>query len=240
MAGQRKLRETPNKFLIKIRSDLAGTVWAPLPDNFGMTVGSEFSAPFDAHFVSGTVAKAVTLSNIGIKTGVATTKFYSNPEPSEISFELQFEAYHSAREDVLVPVIRLMAMSLGRAIKAEDVERMIKRFAGRIGDFIGIDDLGAGLTTSEENKQTTDRILGFINFVEGPPTVFIKFGEVLKLRNAYISSVAPQFSNILDAQGMPMSATCNVTAIMENDPVLSEESFGDFWPAGTPSGIGGL
>lgn len=233
---QKKMKETPAKFRVRIHSEMAGTVYAPLPDGFGMTVGSEFSAPFDANFASGTLSKALAVGGgIGNKTaGISTTKFYSNPEPSEISIELQFEAYHSAREDVLVPVIRLMAMSLGRTIDFEGAKQIIESLANKIGSLTGLDSLiESEITTTEATERNSDRILGFLNFVQGPPTVSIRFGNTLKLDRAYISSVAPQFSNILDSEGIPMSATCSITAILERDPVLDEDSFDSFWPTGS-------
>ncbi len=235
---QQKLKETPSKFRIRIHSEMAGTVLAPLPDNFGMTVGSEYSSPFDANFASGTLSKALAIGgSIGNKTaGVATTKFYSNPEPSEISIDLQFEAYYDARQEVLEPVIRLMAMSLGRTIDFEAARNIIENMANKVGSITGLDNMFSGeIETSDSTVRNSDRILGFLNFVQGPPIVSIKFGNAMKLDRVYISSVAPQFSNILDADGIPMSATCSITAILERDPVIDEDSFETFWPTGSVS-----
>ncbi|MBG24033.1 MAG: hypothetical protein CMF22_11325 [Idiomarinaceae bacterium] len=242
---QYKMKEIDPMFRIRISSTQGGVVYAPLPDNWGMTVGSEFTAPFDANLLNGILSKGAAVAGISKKTGMATRKMYSNPEPTEISLDLQFEAYYSAKEEVVNPVIQLMAMSLGTTLTAEKAVQTVKEIINAGVNTFGIDDLFSteqidGATEVATQVDENDRIMGFINFVQGPPTCTVKFGNVLRLSNCYITSVAPQFSNVLDATGMPLSATCSVTIILETDPRIDDENFKQFFASGLSTGsLGG-
>lgn len=233
-SNQRKLLETDKKFRVSITNGEGLQVLAPLPDNFGLTVGSEYTAPFDAHFVGGTLAKAAVVTGVGTKLGVSTSKFYSAPEPSEISFDVQFEAYYDAGDEVIAPIIKLMVMALGRTITLEDgintIEEILSRVSSSVGQAVGgfLEEI-----IPENTEETADRIFDFLGFVKSPPMCKIKFGEALRLEKVYISSVSPQFSNILDYRGYPMSATCSITAVLERDPILDQYgTFDNMWVGG--------
>jgi len=234
---QAKMNELDDKFKVRVSFDMGGQlfeVFAPLPDEFGMTVGSEFSAPFDANFLSGTMAKGIAgiavakgtnkdSSGLGSKLGIVTKKYYSNPEPSEISFDLQFEAYYDAKQEVINPVILLMAAGLGRSITTEKAKEVISNLIGDLGldSFAEMVMPASNVVPSDPN--IASRVFEFLEFVAGPAISKIEFGKVLVLNNAYISSVAPQFSNILDERGYPMSASCSVTAVLEKDPIITDD-----------------
>lgn len=234
-SNQQKLLQMEDMFLLRIVNNTQGLeVLAPLPENFGVTVGSQFSAPFDAHFIGGGMAKGAALANVGTKLGVSTSRFYSSPEPSEISVDVQFEAYYDAGADVMAPVIKLMLMSLGRSITVDSALDVIEEIIAKADESTAaaarqfLDNM-----IPEGAEDSTNRIAGFLGFVEGPPMVTMQFGNALRLEKVYISSVAPQFSNILDSNGFPMSATCSITAVMQRDPILDEnETFDSFWVGG--------
>lgn len=228
-----------NRFTIRIKKNgdvNAGSfvVKAPLPENWGFTIGSEFSAPFDANFVSGAASKMLAMGGVSSKLGVATKKLYSNPEPTEISFDMQFEAYEDAKNDVLVPIIVLMSMAIGSKLSLEDaaneVESLVNQFSSNIGrgQAFSPGSLASSIDDSSVG-QAGSKAFDFLTFVQGPPTVTLRFGSVIKFRNTYITSVAPSFSNILDKEGTPMSATVSVTAILELDPIMDDENFKDFF-----------
>lgn len=237
---QFKLAELDDKFKVKISSTVDGNITiieAPLPAQFGLTVGSEFSSPFDAQSLSGVLQKfkipGALAGGISRKVGVVTTKFYSNPEPTEISFEVEFNAEYSARHEVVEPALALMNMSLGDAYTREE-------FVGAVNKVRdGLSDLTGGLVSksaegSDESEKTTstpseanwyedaDNAMSLIGLIEGPETVKIRFGNVYELSPVWVSSVTTQFSNVVDAEGMPLSCTCNVTAVIQRDPVRTD------------------
>ena len=250
---QKRMKQLDPMFRVEISytlDDVPFTVYAPLPDNFGITVGSEFSAPFDANFLSGTLSKGAAVamakgsrgeaSGLGNKLGVVTKKYYSNPEPSEISFELQFEAYHDAREDVMYPIIQLMAMGLGRSVTPSQARQYIANLASDIGLNTIADAIAPDANIDFTNEETAKNVFEFLQFVAGPSKARIKFGNVLSLSDTYISSVAPQFSNILDSRGYPMSATCAITAVLEKDPLITDDpnsGFRSFFRQDASSGV---
>jgi len=236
--AQLKMAELDNKHKLRISSGDKYHVEAPLPDNFGFTVGSEYTTPFDLGSVSGTLQKLYAIGGISAPVGLRMRKMYANPEPTEISFEMEFAAYHSAKEDVVVPIVTLMVMSLGRVITKQDVEAAIEKFsnlAAQGASFAGFSPEGAQsagesaqATINGDNGETTSRILEMINLIAAPDLCTIRFGEFLTIDKAYITSTAVQFSNILDRDGYPMSGRVNVTATVQVAPLADDivEFFG--------------
>jgi len=211
-------------------------VLCPLPENFGFTVGSEFTAPFDANFVSGAMQKGAAMMGVSSKLGVSTKKMYSSPEPTEISFDMQFETYADAFNDVYVPVIYMMALGIGRRLELADAGKVLDETLSAAGNAMGrpMDTDIEGILSNDDNEvvDAAGRVFGFLSFISGPPIAKIRFGNVITFKNAYITSVAPQFSNIMDSAGVPMSATVSVTAILEEDPTLNDENFSEFFNKG--------
>ena len=225
-----------DRFTIRIKqfgTDL--NVKAPLPDEFGFTVGSEFSAPFDGQFLSGALAKGAAAFGVASKRGVQTKKLYTSPEPTEISFDMHFEAYEDAVIDVYHPTIKIMSMSLGSTLDLEDTKEKIKKLVEPVASNVPnrfsdeIDNTGDSITELATGNPNASRAWDFLNFLEGPPTVKIRFGNVITFSEAYISSVSPSFSNIMDSDGIPMSCTVSVTAILEKDPVVDDDNFEEFF-----------
>jgi len=246
--AQLKLQELDSKFKIRVSSG-DYVVESPLPDNFGFTVGSEYTTPFDVGSVSGTIQKLYALGGISAPVGLRMRKMYANPEPTEISFDMEFAAYHSAKEDVVVPIVTLMVMSLGRLTKKEDIEAMIQKFTDKAAQglaFVGIDqaDVEAVGNTAQEGLQgtdqgqTTSRILDLINLIQAPDICEIKFGNLYTIQKAFITSTAVQFSNTLDRDGYPMSGKVSVTATVQIAPVADDivEFFGGVVPIRRPGG----
>jgi len=245
--------------LIKIRGRVGGqyrSVIAPLPDNFGFTVGSEFSTPFDVSLPAGAIQKAAFVANISQKIGVRMRKMYSNPEPVEISFEMEFVSFYSARDEVLIPILNLTSMSLGTQLNDEELERRIREAAAGVSSFfneatqeLSIDDqvqnaLGRQRSLEEsirngtplrrengerERSDIENRSRDAFNWVAervgiilGPETQTLNFGNFISIPNVYITSIAPQFSNTLDVEGIPVSAKVNVTCTLELYPTAED------------------
>lgn len=245
MAGnlkQFKMNQLDDKFKVKIkqiqRDDTVVIVEAPLPDQFGFSVGSEFSAPFDASTLGGVLQKfkVPMASQASKKVGVTTTKFYSNPQPTEISFELEFHAEYSAKKEVVEPIVALMAMSLGDAMSFDEAVEYIGELRDEVAGFVnsalgkeegdedafdsGDESLLADI--SDDNKQRAEGAMALLGLIRGPETTTMRFGNVYILDNVWVSSVSPQFSNVIDAEGFPLSATVSVTAIIQRDPVVAD------------------
>jgi hypothetical protein len=240
MSKQYMMQKLDQKFKVKIKLQRDDgsivIVEAPLPEQFGFTVGSEFSAPFDAATLGGVLQKFKVpgAMNVGKRVGVTTTKFYSNPQPTEISFDLEFHAEYSARYEVVEPVVALMCMSLGDALTFDDALSTIEGVREQIAALLP----GAGESDSNEEgdtsnasestivtdsfKESADGAMALLGLIKGPVTATIQFGVLYALDNAWISSVTPQFSNVVDADGFPLSATCSVTAILQRDPVVND------------------
>lgn len=221
-----------DRFTIRIKKNDGSElgVKSPLPDEFGFTVGSEFSSPFDGNFLAGAGAKALAVGGVSSKLGIATKKLYTSPEPTEISFDMEFETYQDARRDVYSPIIILMSMAIGSSLSldgaARKIEEMVNQAASNIGSDRRLDGELSGMTSGDD---TASKAWDFLNFVEGPPTCTLRFGNVITFRNTYITSVAPSFSNIMDKNGLPMSCKASVTAILEKDPIIDDENFEDFF-----------
>lgn len=239
---QYHMHELDSMFKVRITQnsdDGEAYIEAPLPAEFGFSVGSQFTATFDANTLSGVLQKFKLpfAGNISKRVGVATTKFYSNPEPTEITFDLEFHAEYSARDEVVAPMVALAALSLGKKLEFDRIAEEV----GKLYDLgrDGIDKLMKLLPSlleddptdeiefdsqnlSRKQKQGLSSALDFIGLIEGPNTVSIRFGNVYILDDVWVSSVTPVFSNVVDAEGLPLAGTCSVTAVLRRDPVVDD------------------
>lgn len=196
-------------------------VRAPLPDGFGMSVGSAFTDPNNVDLasqasssVSGAVGQVMTaasrLSGVSTKMLQRTNVFYDGPEPTEISFDLKFDAYYSAYEEVVRPVAKLMMMSTGSEMGSENLMQYVE------GEEA--EEQKSNLREEKSNSGRFSALLEGFGLVRAPAKCKIKFGNTFVIPRAYVSSVGVQFSNVLDNQGHPMSAECSVTIKVARNP----------------------
>ena len=228
---QTVMSATPRANKIRIKTHV-GEVQAPLPDNIGFSVGSEYSSPFEANLLSGTLGKIAIASGRAPKVGISTTKFYTSPEPSEISLDLEFNAYYSAREEVVVPVARLMVAALGIETTYREMKEELQEMLRKIRGFAGFGNIGTEEGEMADNRDTStiddierdaDELSEIIGFIRAPSTTSIIYiGSFCVLDNVYISSVTPQFSNVVDANGYPLSATVSLTAVLRKSPTAND------------------
>jgi hypothetical protein len=215
-------------------------VAAPLPDNFGLTVGSEFATPFDTGTANSLLSKALYLSDVAQKIGMRMKKFYSAPTPTEISFDMEFTSYYNAYGEVVVPAVLLMQLSLGRRLDLATLEGKIHKVldkikagyqsAARVVDAkTGVDfNLNKEMPPMPNNEYTqaastgASKAMDLFGFVSAPETSVIRFGDVFTLDAAYITHVGVKLSNVLDTAGMPISCVCSVTATLEQYPVAED------------------
>lgn len=236
MSKQIYLEEMDDKFKINLwlQRDTEYYVSAPLPQEFGFTVGSNYSTPFDMQGLGENIQKLAALTGVSQKMSVNMQKVFINPEPTEISFEMEFNAYYSARDEVLAPIIKLLFMSLASKLSFDDAKQSIDRLidkvsssANQFGITIPENTLRGFLNTSDETDEIGGKAFSLLRLIKSPEMVNVSFGNVYKLKNTYISSVAPQFRNVLDKDGIPMSATCNVTLVLRDVPL--KETLSDEW-----------
>lgn len=232
--AQLKMQELPSKFKVAVHTALY-RVEAPLPPDFGFTVGSEYTTPFDIGNISGGIQKLYAVGGLSNPVGLRMRKMYANPEPTEISFDMEFAAYHSAKEDVVVPMVTLMLMSLGRVVKAADVSAAVEKF-GRLAasgaSLFGFGEESVNNATTAASETLNDptveanasRLLEMINLISAPEVCSISFGDFLEIDKAYITSTAVSFSNVLDRDGYPMSGKVSVTATVQVAPIADDIS----------------
>lgn len=203
------------------------SVKAPLMDGFGMTVGSSFTDPSstDLADVAGSVGgKALaSVSNmarhasraIGFSTKISqrSNTWYAGPEPTEISFDMTFTSYYSAYHEVVVPVAKLMLMSVGREYKLNDINRTVEEEIQAMEDQVSA---GAWETVGE------------FGFIQSAGVCEVRFGTTFRIPRAYVSSVGVKFSNVLDNLGHPTSAECAVTIKVVRNPTQNEIAAGYF------------
>lgn len=179
----------------------------PLPETFGFQVGSEIGTPFSGYQTDSLLAKGLALAGTSVKTGLVTKKMYMGPEPTEISMTLNFNAWNSARDEVLVPVLKLMFMSVGSSNKVSDLVHEFSRQYEQM-DVINPERMLAKKAGAENVQGISD----LVRYMRSPGMVNIRFGDIYKLRNVYLSSVEPEFSNVLDVEKLPMQATVSIQA----------------------------
>lgn len=227
------MKTVPRANKIRFRMH-TGVVEAPLMDNVSFTVGSQYSAPFDSDLVSGNLSRAVLATGHAPKVGISTTKYYVSPEPAEVTFDLEFKAFYDAREEVFIPVARLVIAALGIETTYEEMKAELAKVVGWIevntgfsvgasnDDVEGSNNTGLDSTTVEELEDSASDITEFVSVLRAPPrTSVINVGNIYTLESVYISSVSPQFSNVVDSRGYPMSATVSVTAVFERSPTAN-------------------
>lgn len=238
-----KMSELDDKFKIRIKKqapygangDLI--VEAPLPDDFGYTIGSVYSTPFDTMSLNETVAKGFALAGITQKPGAAMKKMFIHPEPTEISFDMEFVAYYSARKEVVVPVLTLSAMALPSHMSTEEGTGEINKALSNLNSIAkdaGLRDKNSEapkIEVSADVAEYGDKLLNLLNFVRGPDKVDVSFGDLYTITDVYLSSVGVRYSNKVDGEGFPLKATVSVTLTLENVPTL-EKVTGEWYGAG--------
>jgi len=199
---------------------------AHLPETFGIASGAEVTEPFASFTSDGNAASLMRLLGVSNKVGLATTKVFVGPDHPAISVDLKFEAYYDAFAEVIIPVFNLLAMSAATVGNAEDSG--IKALAETVGlikkGAAGAAQVaGAAIGQAQLANQIAESISSFkIQYLKAPSPVHVKFGKVLKIPEAFITSVDPHFSNILDANGYPIEATVSVTFEMIKPPTRAD------------------
>lgn len=215
MTDFNKAKQLPDgqKVTIKLRTEDGLTerkVVAPLPDGFGMSVGSAFTDPqnMDLNQGGGAVSKAVKAvtqrSGFSSKIAQASNVFYDGPEPTEMSFDLNFHAYYSAFDEVIVPVFDLMMMSVGREYNGDEINNSI------VADAM------------KAIEEATGADSGKYGLIHSPGECKVTFGKAMTIPRCFVSSVGVEFSNIMDNQYFPISANCSVTIKVVRNPTQTE------------------
>lgn len=266
---QQRLNELPKSKVIEIVGGDSGEirVRAPLPAEYGYTVGSEYSAPFDVSLPSGILQKGMALANISQKIGIRMQNMYSNPVPTEISLDLEFDAYYNARTEVVLPVLNLAHMSLGTALDREHLNQVLgeikekltpaalaaKKAAANATETAAnategfrednrwlfgnvqspipqptpdeSDSTGAEVPSQDvpsKSGEMFNNVLEFVGIIRGPAPQILTMGTFITISDAYLTSISPRFSNVLDRDGFPMSCKCSVTFTLGRYPIAED------------------
>lgn len=220
MANLMKISEIDSKFKIAIENN-TNRVEAPLHNDFGFTVGSEYTTPFDIGTVSGMLQKSMAVAGMSSPVGLRMRKMYANPEPTELSFKMSFDAYYDAHTEVVVPVVTLVTMGLGREMRDTDVTDKLAALSGIIDTVAGT-TIDTSSISSDSGKGVSSKVLGLIKMINAPQVCTLHFGDFLTFDNVYITSTAVTFSNNLDENGVPMSAEVNVTCTLQIAPIADD------------------
>lgn len=172
-------------------------VEAHLPENFAIGIGGEVSTPFSSFITDNTVTNLFKLGGTTFKTGFFTRKVYVGPETPDITFEVKFDTFYNAYDEVIVPVEKLMAFAAG-------IDKSVLSL-GYNQDEEG--NINVFTETTNEHSQRID--VG--SYLNEPPICRVKIGDFIILPNGFITGVEPRFSNIMDSNGYPISADVSVT-----------------------------
>lgn len=220
-----KIEELDEKFKITIYNSL-DSVSAPLHDDFGFTVGSEYTTPFDTGSMSGLLQKSFAIAGVSAPVGLRMRKMYANPEPTELSFKMSFNAYYDAHIEVASPVLKLVTMGLGREMTDADVKEKMDKFEAALGEITKPPTRSASVSPTVPPPETpsglSGKMYGLIKMVNAPKTCTLKFGKFITFEDVYITSTAVTFSNQLDSRGIPMSAEVNVTCTLQIAPIADD------------------
>lgn len=220
MANLMKISEIDSKFKIAIENN-TNRVEAPLHNDFGFTVGSEYTTPFDIGTVSGMLQKSMAVAGVSSPVGLRMRKMYANPEPTELSFKMSFDAYYDAHTEVIAPVVTLVTMGLGREMRDADVTDKLSALSGIIDTMTGT-TIDTSSVSPDSGKGVSSKVLGLIKMINAPQVCTLHFGDFLTFDNVYITSTAVTFSNNLDENGIPMSAEVNVTCTLQIAPIADD------------------
>ena len=206
-----------------------------LPEEFGFGVGSEFSEPFSSLIpdggTGGLIARSV--AGVSLRHGLIGEKFYSGSEPSEISFDLQFNSFYSAFDEVVLPTLKLLMLAVGK-----EGELLDESHKQEIQNEI---DQGELFNSDEEiNQKLKEWVSDFnLSFFISHDTSTIRFGDVFTLNEVYIQNVDFTFTNVMEeganGKAFPVQANVSVSAIFKKPP--AQEKLGEFFGA-TNSRIG--
>lgn len=202
-------------------------VSAPLPENYGFGIGADISSPFASYATEGVASKVLALSaGASQKIGITTKKLFMGPEQPDLSVDLKFDAYYSALEEVVLPTIKLGLMASG---EQKGLKEDLKVLADKA--FESFDAAGAVVAAVvdvidviEQKALESD----LISYLKSPSTVYVKFGDVFELTNAFISNINITYSNVLDSNFLPMEATVNLT-LTPQDPFTKSTIGGMFF-----------
>lgn len=233
---QHKMLEVDEKFRLEIYNE-DYVVYATLPKEFGFTVGSEYSEPFDSGAMSASWQKAFAVAGIAnSKFGMRMQKMFTNPEPTEMNITLELFAYKSAKDEVFMPTVYLCLMALGSALtwenvneKARELAELIQSGADTVNLVTGLDsDVDTSDVRVDTENQYAGRMLDLIGLIQSPKKVALKFGKFMHWRNMYITSVSPTFYTTLDKDGFPTKVSISLTVTPERYPIADEmlEVFG--------------
>lgn len=176
-------------------------ILAPIPEQVAISTGNAYDQTFDILQFKQTVVNWIS-KGAGKKftRGISERQYWDGIENQEITLELEFAAYNSGYWDVVVPCRNLMMLATPTERGSTDIST---------NDVEGIENLTAHW--------------------DEPPHIMVSIGDFLTLNNVGISNCSVSFSNKLDNEFMPLSATASVSFVMI-DPFGSNTIVSEMMP----------
>lgn len=230
-----KIKEIPpeKKVMIVVPGNSTLKVEAALPETYGIGIGSEYTAPFENFISDGNAANVLRMTKYTNKVGLFTEQVYTGPQQTTFTLELVFNTYYDSVTEVMLPVLYLMLMGSGSrsSLAKSDVVDEIKRVqtiaevenGGYVDTVIGtVKDTAEKISDSVDVTANFAKISEYIEIAKAPPQVHVRLGSVMDIPKCFITEVTPEFSNILDHNNIPMSASVSVTFTFER-PLFSND-----------------
>jgi len=208
-------KEVPDAHKVKVISQLFNNpIVGHLPEEFGFGVGSEFSEPFSSILPEGRTAQiAQAISGMSMKHGIVSERFYSGAEPADFSFDLEFHSFYSAKEEVVIPIVKLLMLGVG-------IENELIEDGEEIAEKLDAEQFFDQLPVFADSARDWVEDINVSVFMSHDP-ITIKFGDSLTVSNIYFQNVSYTFSNVLE-QGedgaFPIKGTASINAIFRTPP----------------------
>lgn len=210
------------------------TVAAPLPEKYGVGVGSEYTQPLAAFIPTGFIQTVMALRDQSFSSGFSVRKYYAGTAQPDIPFEMEFVAHSDAFNEVIVPVMALYAMSASCTSSInKSVANFIAKYANiaikaaeELSNSTGISKkvIGSNINVNP-NTLSGQQVRNYLQWLQGPPTVMVSFGTTYTVGNCVISEMNPEFTDVLDYNGLPMQCTVSLNLVLR-DPFILDGPYG--------------
>ena len=218
-------------------------VITPLPEEFNLSFGGEWSAPFEEGIIDN--AKVNMLSQMaGFKpaTQSMTTQFWKGSSMSDITIPFQLVAISDTMRDVVIPLANLIRLSMptnagsgffrapGPQLSAsKETSDALFSAASNLGSAaasVGSAILGGGKESLQEAtdaaKRSTEDVGRAFNSVGFKNKISLTIGQIARFDSVVITNIDPQIRTLVDPNGKPMSVTVNVTFRLHQTPFADD------------------
>jgi len=203
----------PPQYMVTIQNSYNKVIRATLQESFMMSTTSDW-IPFLNPKISDNLVKLGALFHMSLFPRFASRRVWRGTSPIQMKLRLKFEAVNNSWQEVVLPCLRLMQMSLPG-------EGGIKPFQ-RFGSSFTIPVLeppGPSPFMLNEDVKTnfeTGNLTSFTNrlnqiVVSGSDQIRIKIGRLVEFNNVIVESVQVEYLNKFGSDGKPVGARVEIT-----------------------------